>query len=322
MRKIFMAASVCGLSVGLSAHAAQDCNIPTHVGSSEYSRIADLFYTTSPNAQQSLDLYLPAKVTNPPIVISIHGGGFRHGNKQGERAFAEVLAHYGIATATLNYRLTTKDGQNLFPAGISDVRCAASWLQANGASLGIDATRFAVFGGSAGGSLGSLLGLGANPGGAFDATPNCAVPIAPPAALGIADYFGLNEFDNPAALNHFQTVIAKEYLGIKPELDPSLAQEASPITYVAHGVPPFFVARGTKDTVMPRKQATDLNHALRLATVAVQYWDIPGLGHAFQPFDVANNPILEASGCALVSFYQGVFGIDAGAASPAASQTP
>jgi acetyl esterase/lipase len=209
----------------------------------------------------------------------------------------------------VDYRLF-KGQEDLFPAGISDVRCAASWLQANAAALGIDPARFAVYGGSAGGNFSGLLGLAADPNGMFDATPDCAAPYPPPPMLGVADYFGLNEIQNPAAMNRYQTKVSERYLGVtKLKNNEALAAEASPITYVTTGSAPFFIARGTLDNTMPEQQATDMVAALQAAGVAEQYWDIPGLGHGFQPLDIARYPQLQQSGCALVAFYQGVFGM-------------
>ena len=289
--------------------AGADCTIPTHVKESEYIKTLDLHYTTHPNDQQSLNLYVPAKIANPPVLIVIHGGGFTHGDDLGSKVLAAQMTTFGIAVASVNYRLY-RGQTNVYPAGISDVRCAASWLKANAASLGIDGTRFAVFGGSAGGNFSGLLGLAADPGGKFDATQDCAAAYPPPPMLGVGDYFGLNEIQNPAAMNRFQTNVSERYLDV-PNLkdNEALAAQASPITYVTSASVPFFIARGTDDDTMPEQQATDMVAALQSAGVSEQYWDIAGLGHGFQPLDIAHYPQLQESGCALVAFYQGVFGI-------------
>ena len=295
------------LLAGSSAGA--DCTIPTHVKEKLYIKTLNLHYTTQPNAQQSLNLFVPAKVVNPPVLITIHGGGFDHGDDITSAMFAAQMTTFGIAVATVDYRLF--QGQtNVYPAGISDVRCAASWLAANAATLGIDATRFAVYGGSAGGNFSGLLGLAADPNGKFDATADCAAAYPPPLMLGVADYFGLNEIQNPAAMNRTQTKTSEAYLDV-PNLkhNEALAAEASPITYVTPTSPPFFIARGTLDDTMPEQQATDMVAALQAAGVSEQYWDIPGLGHGFQPLDIEHYPQLQESGCALVAFYQGVFGM-------------
>jgi acetyl esterase/lipase len=310
-RNMRRAAQGCLAAAALLAAspAGADCTIPTHVKEKLYTKMLNLYYTTQPNAQQSLNLYVPTKVANPPVLITIHGGAFEHGDDITSKQFAIQMTTFGIAVATVNYRLF-KGQTNVYPAGISDVRCAASWLAANAATLGIDGTRFAVYGGSAGGNFSGLLGLAADPNGKFDGTPNCAASYPPPPMLGVADYFGLNEIQNPAAMNRYQTKVSERYLDV-PNLkhNEALAAEASPITYVTPGAVPFFIARGTLDNTMPEQQATDMVAALQAAGVTEQYWDIPGLGHGFQPLDIERYPQLQESGCALIAFYQGVFGI-------------
>jgi acetyl esterase/lipase len=283
------------------------CAIPSKVPASAYTVTHNIAYTTTPNVNQTLDLFLPAGVKNPPIVIWIHGGSFVKGSKGGGTYFAQIMATYGIATANVNYSLATTAATK-FPAGISDVRCAASWLQANATTLGFDATRFAVLGESAGGNFAGLLGTGANPSGAFDATKDCAAPYGVPSFLGVADYYGLNDIADPTAMNGSQTHIATNYLGVAPAKNPALAAEASPITYVSASTPPFFIARGTADNIMPQAQATDMMAALQADGVAVQYFDVTGLGHGFDPFNVAQYPALQPSACALIAFFQTVLG--------------
>ncbi len=302
-------ACVAAATLLAASPAGANCTIPTHVRTRAYIRTLNLHYTTQLIAEQSLNLYVPTNVNNPPVLITIHGGGFTNGDDTTSKFFAEQMTTFGIAVAAVNYRLF-KGQTNVYPAGISDVRCAASWLAANAATLGIDGTRFAVYGGSAGGNFSGLLGLAADPNGKFDATPNCAASYPPPPMLGVADYFGLNEIQNPAAMNRVQTETSEDYLNV-PKLkdDEALAAQASPITYVRPGAVPFFIARGTLDNTMPEQQATDMVAALQAAGVSEQYWDIPGLGHGFQPLDIQNYPQLQDSGCALIAFYQGVFGI-------------
>jgi acetyl esterase/lipase len=256
---------------------------------------------------QSIDLWLPTNVTTPPVVVAIHGGSFQFGIDGNYTSFAERLSTFGIATASINYRLV-KNGQNVFPAAISDARCAVRWLSANAASLHINASAIAAIGRSAGGNIAGLLGTGADPGGAFDATPDCLVPAgAQPPVLAVADYYGLNDIGDAAAMNSTQTVNATVYLGVAPQSDIPLAMEASPITYVAAGLPPFFVARGAKDSIMPEAQATLMVSALQSAGVPVQYYNVKGLWHGFDPLDVAGHPQLLPSACALVSFFQAAF---------------
>jgi acetyl esterase/lipase len=117
--------------------------------------LTDLPYAEGGKASQSLDLYLPATGSKPaPLLLWIHGGGWREGDKRGHplRAFAE----HGFAIASMNYRLT---GEAPFPAQIDDVRAALKWLRAHAAKQGYDGSRIGVIGHSAGGQLSALLGV-------------------------------------------------------------------------------------------------------------------------------------------------------------------
>jgi acetyl esterase/lipase len=254
-------------------------------------------------------LWAPSNVANAPVVIAIHGGGFVEGDAKGFQLLAKRLTTFGFAVASINYRLT-KDGNNIFPAAISDVRCAARWLQANASELNIDGTRFAVLGASAGGNLAGLLATNANPGGAFDVTPGCLVPPgSQPPIVAMADYYGLNDIGDQYALNTVQTRASTLYLGVAPQDDEQLAFEASPITYVTSSTPPTLIARGTDDSVMPEAQATIMAADLQAAGVPVQYYDIPGLGHDFGPTDVEHYGQLEPSACAMISLFQKALGV-------------
>ncbi|QDT16796.1 alpha/beta fold hydrolase [Alienimonas californiensis] len=105
-----------------------------------------------------LDLYLPGPNAKPgeepPLVVLIHGGGWRKGERGGERNKALWLAARGYAAATIDYRLA---GTAKFPAAIEDVRAAVQFLRSKAGEYGYDEDRFAVVGSSAGAHLAALL---------------------------------------------------------------------------------------------------------------------------------------------------------------------
>jgi acetyl esterase/lipase len=112
-----------------------------------------------------LDLYLPAGATAPvPAVVFLHGGGWRLGSRHSAGpAYAgwspspfERLAQAKIAVASADYRLS---GEAQWPAQLHDAKAAVRWLRARADETGIDATRIAAWGESAGGHLAALLGL-------------------------------------------------------------------------------------------------------------------------------------------------------------------
>src|SRR5206468_10021216 len=87
----------------------------------------DLVYKRVNGAVLTLDLYCPEKVSGPaPVIVWIHGGGWRRGGKK--QCPAVALVPDGYAVASIDYRLT---GTAPFPAQIEDCKAAVRWLRAN-----------------------------------------------------------------------------------------------------------------------------------------------------------------------------------------------
>ncbi len=113
----------------------------------------DLAYVPGGHPRQALDLYLPPGAGPAPLIVWIHGGAFRMGDK-GDRIPSEMLEQ-GYAIASLNYRLSQ---HALFPAQIEDCKAAVRWLRAHADTYALDPSRFASWGESAGGHLAAMLG--------------------------------------------------------------------------------------------------------------------------------------------------------------------
>lgn len=120
----------------------------------------DIVYATVDQGPLMLDLYLPE---NPvpsekhhlhPLIIWVHGGAWRMGSRKDIPLLA--LRNKGFATASVDYRLSTAAR---FPAQIHDLKAAIRHLRRHAAEYGLDPTRFAIAGASAGGHLAALAGL-------------------------------------------------------------------------------------------------------------------------------------------------------------------
>lgn len=99
-----------------------------------------------------LDLYRTAAHRDLPVVLFVHGGGFRLGDKGDEgswqnAAVARTMAEAGFLGAAMNYRLLP-DAR--WPEGGEDVVAAVKWLRDNAAEHGGDPARIVVVGTSAG----------------------------------------------------------------------------------------------------------------------------------------------------------------------------
>jgi acetyl esterase len=92
-----------------------------------------------------------------PALLYLHGGGFTVGGLETHDSLCRQLAlRSGVAVVALDYRLAP---EHRFPAAVDDAWGALQWLAQHGASLGLDPTRLAVGGDSAGGTLAAVLAL-------------------------------------------------------------------------------------------------------------------------------------------------------------------
>ncbi|MCP4262570.1 MAG: alpha/beta hydrolase, partial [Planctomycetes bacterium] len=113
-----------------------------------------------------LDLWLVPSDTPTPLLVFIHGGGFRGGDKRNfDNSLIENMHEEGISVASINYRLTKegllKEGKNMYPAPMHDGARALQFLRYNASKYNLDKTKFAATGGSAGGCM--LMWLGFHP---------------------------------------------------------------------------------------------------------------------------------------------------------------
>ncbi|BAK68199.1 hypothetical protein SLG_35240 [Sphingobium sp. SYK-6] len=117
----------------------------------------EMAYGTDP--LQTLAFWPPADASarSAPLIVFVHGGGWRHGDKTNATGKAKV-AHYpaqGYALASINYRLVP--GARVEDQA-QDVADAVAWLIAHAGELGIDPARIVLMGHSAGAHLVALVG--------------------------------------------------------------------------------------------------------------------------------------------------------------------
>jgi acetyl esterase len=99
----------------------------------------------------------PASHEVLPTLLYLHGGGFVIGSLETHDSLCRQLAlRSGGAVVALDYRLAP---EHRFPAAVDDAWAAMHWLAANAASLGLDGSRLAVGGDSAGGTLAAVCAL-------------------------------------------------------------------------------------------------------------------------------------------------------------------
>ncbi|MBV9131522.1 MAG: alpha/beta hydrolase [Chloroflexi bacterium] len=118
----------------------------------------DLEYGAS--ERQRLDLYLPStpssQQTGWPLLLFLHGGGFREGDPALYGYLAEPYLQRGIAFASVGYRLTP---ESYLPSTFGDVEAVLAWALQNLPDRGVDTERLALTGHSAGAILTAHLAV-------------------------------------------------------------------------------------------------------------------------------------------------------------------
>ncbi len=113
-----------------------------------------------PAGELPVRIYRPASApadTGLPALVYAHGGGWVFGNLDSHDVLCAQLAlEAGIAVFHVDYRLAP---EARFPGAFDDVVAALKWVAANGASVGIDPTRLAIGGDSAGGNLAAAASI-------------------------------------------------------------------------------------------------------------------------------------------------------------------
>jgi acetyl esterase len=121
------------------------------------ARVLDLAVPTVPGVSCPARLYAPSDA-RLPVLLYLHGGGFVIGGLETHDSLCRQLAlRSGAAVLALDYRLAP---EHRFPAAVDDANAALGWLMHEGAAaLGLDGTRVAVGGDSAGGTLAAVAAL-------------------------------------------------------------------------------------------------------------------------------------------------------------------
>ncbi len=244
--------------------------------------LRDIEYVPGGGNAQSLDLYLPKSDRPVPLIIWIHSGAFRAGDKA--QCPAMAFTRRGYAAASLNYRLS---GQAIFPAAIEDCKAAVRWLRAHAREYNLDADHFGAWGSSAGGHLVALLGAS---GDVKQLEGNGGNLEFSSRVQAVCDWFGPTDFvqmeahaltpgrpfdhdaaDSPESL----------FIGGAIQDNKDKARAANPITYVTLGAPPFLIMHGDQDPLVPHHQSELLEAALKKAGVEVTFRTVEGAGHGF-----------------------------------------
>ncbi|AUX69319.1 esterase [Porphyrobacter sp. HT-58-2] len=215
---------------------------------------------------QALDLWVPQDAKRAPLVLFVHGGGWKRGSKSNAvgRAMPGHMLEQGYAFASIDYRLVpaaTVEQQ------AADVAAALAYLLKQADTLGIDRSRVVLTGHSAGAHLVALVGTDER--------------YLKAAGLSFADIDGV--MPNDGAAYDVSTQIA----GAGPMMkrtyeqafgtDPARHKALSPLTHAAApNAPAFLLIHVQRADGVAQNKA--LAEALRRAGTKVEVGSFPGEG--------------------------------------------
>lgn len=252
-----------------------------------------------------LDLVLPAgdtaagadaarPATGRPVIVWLHGGGWRLQDRTARQDFARFYAPRGFAMVSVDYRLAPRWRH---PAQVCDLRQALRWLRVNADRFGLDADRIGLWGSSAGGHIAAVTALSSH----LDLLPGESVPAGyegqSTAVTCVVEGYGpaliadlLPGTDRPADLPHTPEEDLMGGPASSPEEHADLlarARLASPPLLDCPAPPPFHILHGTADPFVPASQSVALHeHLVDLGGESLLHV-IEGFGHGFlNPGDV------------------------------------
>ena len=240
----------------------------------------DLSYSEADDKELLLDLYIPAKCDGCPLVVWVHGGAWRAGNKENPE-HALTLLQQNFALASINYRLSQ---EATFPAQIIDCKAAIRWLRAHASDYGYDPGKIGVFGSSAGGHLVALLGTSAGQdewekGDHLDHSSQ---------VQAVCDWYGPTDFlrmdDQTGGMIHLSADSPESQLiGGDISNYPEKVRMANPITYISSQTPPFLIIHGKSDRTVIYQQSVLLHEALKQKGLESKLILLEGAGHGGGP---------------------------------------
>ena len=242
--------------------------------------IPDLAFARPGGVELLLDLHLPKGVKNPPLVMAIHGGGWKAGNRKSSKLF--WIANHGYAVANIEYRMST---EAVFPAQIHDCKGALRWLRAHQDEYGYDASKVEVVGESAGGHLACLMGTSSGIESMEGTT--AGYPDQSSTVQGVINYFGPSDFilraESQPGITDQPGGLVYQLLGGAVSANPERARMASPVTYCDPGDPPILILHGDQDKQVLPDQSKRLLEVCRANNLEAHLHIEPGKGHGWKP---------------------------------------
>ena len=259
----FLPPTYLAIGVGLEQMINRRPAVP-----SDIQEFKNIEYKRINGKSLQLDIYKPKNLNQTaPLLVFIHGGGWRSGDRSDYLVYLIAFAKKGYMTATVSYRFL-KDAP--YPACVEDITDAVQWFYKNGGNYGYDPDRIAVIGGSAGAHLALLAGYGWKKN--VNLKDTVAQIVSNHHIKAVVDIYGPTDFTTEFSRTNSTVTgfLAKSYAEA-----PELYLEASPIHYLNKNNPPTMILHGTSDQIVPISQSDLLKKRLDSLGVPNVYYKVP-----------------------------------------------
>jgi len=214
----------------------------------------------------TLNVYRPLSSGRYPTLVVIYGGAWQSGSPDNKANFSRYMAAQGYTVIAIDYRHAP---QYPFPAQLTDVKTALTYIQSHAEELSVDLNRMAVLGRSAGAQLAAI------------AAYESAVPMQ-----AVVLYYGPVDltagYQDPPVPDPINTrAVLRTFLGGPPATAPDLYRQASPLNYVTPDLPPTLLVYAGRDHVVQAKYGRQLYEQLQAADNQAVWLEIPWAEHAF-----------------------------------------
>jgi len=240
----------------------------------------DVVYATVDGKPLALDIYLPASVQRPSLIVWVHGGAW---NAYDKKQYPKPLITSGFALASVDFRQAS---EARFPAQVHDIKAAIRFLRAKAKDYGYRADRIAIAGASSGGHLAAMVGV-TNGHKELEGVEGEFLNTSSD-VQAIVSYFGASNLTSiiaqstPFGLNVRRPALDR-LLGGQPDASPELielAKLASPVLHVDKSDPPLLLLHGDQDPQMPINQSHELQGAYEKLGLDVSFHVVHGAAHA------------------------------------------
>ncbi len=218
-----------------------------------------------------LDVIVPDDVTNPPLIMWVHGGGWDELKRSW--TLVKPMIDKGYAYAAVDYRYCDEAP---YPAAMIDLKDALLFLKKHADEYGYDGSKIVVSGDSAGAHLATILGVSAG-------NADWEQPGEDYSVQGIIDISGPVSFlqmypENPGD----EEDIIKHVLNIDATSKGAYirAAEASAESFVNGTEPPVLIIQGSEDPIVEYDQARCFRNTLEAAGDIVHMYHVPGGLHS------------------------------------------